>query len=181
MLGNRCIRIRIPKVRRRALGLSTPAVDGRPLLNIEAMAWHDEGLVFGLKEPVGAGGAWLWRLDRPDALFSGAPLAAGQLRLEGRVDLGRHYGRRAGFSDLASMPNGDLLASATVPHAPDSEQVGALFRLSRDSAGAWGATELRRFPGLKPEGLARVGDGRLYVVVDTGARNPHFGLLDSIQ
>ena len=70
------------------------------------------------------------------------------------------------------------MVSSTVPRAPDVEQVGALFRMSRSESGAWRVRELRRFPGLKPEGLAIPGDDQVFVVMDTGDRTPLFALLD---
>ena len=134
--------------------------------------WHDGGLLLGLKQPLSPAGALLWRLDRPDELLEGQRLEPGQLTVAARVDLGAHHGRAAAFSDLEVGADGALLALSTVPEAPDAQQMGKLVRLRQGAGGVWTAEVLRRYPGLKPEGLARLPDGRALLVFDAGEQTP---------
>ena len=161
----------LPDLRLRSLGLDPTVPADERVLNVEAGAWKEGALYLGLKQPVAAGGALLWRLDGVDALFDGTPLAPDQPVQVGPVDLGTFQGRRAGFSDLAVLPDGRFVALSTIPDAPDAEQEGGLHVLEPGADGALVARTIERFPGLKPEGVAVRGD-RLTLVFDQGAERP---------
>ena len=48
----------------RTLGLEKFEADGKPVLNIEGAAFHDDALYLGLKEPVSSKGAIIWKWMR---------------------------------------------------------------------------------------------------------------------
>jgi hypothetical protein len=136
------------------------------------------GLLIGLKQPLDAEGhAPLWHLPRPDALLAGeSPTAAG-LRRIGAVSLqveADGESRPGGISELLELPDGSLLIATTASGADPPRQDGGLWH-ARGPDDLAGARLVRRFPGLKPEGLALAPDGAAVVIVfDTGAAAPQW-------
>lgn len=157
----------------RALGLDDGAGGTLPALEIEAAAWHRGTLLLGLKHPRPASGALLWRLENPHRLFSDRVLRPGQLTLAARVDLRTEDGLPAAFSDLAVDPQDGVFALGTAAAGSASVQAGGLFRLVSPAPGDLQAFRIRSFPpGLKPEGLCALGDGRFTVVFDSDGEPP---------
>lgn len=143
-------------------------------LDVEGIAWRDDTLYFGLKQPLGPDGALIWKMKRVDALFTAAAVRPGTLSLHAAVDLGSFQGRRAGFSELAFGPDGGLYALSTIPGAVGSEQEGAFLRLGPGRDNRMDARVLARFQGLKPEGLCATGRDGFLIVFDTGEDTPLF-------
>ncbi|MCY1059420.1 biotin/lipoyl-binding protein [Nannocystis sp. SCPEA4] len=157
-----------------ALGLQDTAE-----LDLEGMtATAGGGLLIGLKQPLDAEGhAPLWHLPRPDALLAGeSPTAAG-LRRIGAVSLqveADGESRPGGISELLELPDGSLLIATTASGADPQRQDGGLWHASGPDELA-SARLVRRFPGLKPEGLALAPDGASVIIVfDTGAAAPQW-------
>jgi multidrug efflux pump subunit AcrA (membrane-fusion protein) len=161
----------LPDQEQRSLGLDPGVPEPERVLDVEAAAWQGDGLLLGLKQPTGKGGAILWRLARVDQLLADSRLQPGQLSLAARVDLAGSDGRPAGFSDLALAPDGRLFALSTVPGVPDDQQLGTLWALDPAAGGGYTARPLEAFPGLKPEGLAFRGQS-MALVFDRGPDEP---------
>lgn len=147
-------------------------------LDIEGMtATAAGGLLLGLKQPLGPRHeAQIWHLERPDALLASGELAAGQLKLWGRVPLtvsADGITVPGGVSELLELADGSLLITATASGtAEPTRQDGALFHVA-DKGGLARPRLVRSFPGRKPEGLARSGSGDAIVIVfDAGAEAP---------
>ncbi len=158
---------------RAALGLETTDA-----LDIEGLTVAPEGgLLLGLKAPADAEGrVAIWRVAKPDALFAQGRLAAGELSLWGRIALevvADGGPRIAGISELLAMPDGSLLVAATASGDPEpSSQDGAIYSVAgRSSLGS--PTLIRRFAGLKPEGMSLDPSGAgVTVVFDAGNATP---------
>ncbi len=77
-----------------------------------------------------------------------------------------------GISDLTFLPDGSLVVSANAPKGGPKDHGGALWHLDKP-VGRTAPLMLRRFPGLKPEGVTLSANGRALVVVfDTGTEVP---------
>ena len=59
-----------------------------------------------------------------------------------------------GLTDLAFGPDGALYLCANAPKSGTADDGGTLWRIAQPRGGRMTATILRRFPGLKPEGVA---------------------------
>ncbi|XXX75579.1 HlyD family efflux transporter periplasmic adaptor subunit [Sorangium sp. So ce134] len=179
----------------RAAALGLPG--GTRALDIEGLAFRQGALYLGLKAPLDPqGNAMIWRVAAPRALFGdegASPVqaarakgdrAAGDARrfeaagvalwARARVDV-EVDGRPTpgGISELAFMPDGSL-AIASTPSTADGD-AGALWRVDRPEAGALSPRLVRRFPGLKPEGLTpSLAPGALMIVFDAGSAAPSF-------
>lgn len=157
-----------------ALGLGDTAA-----LDLEGMtATGGGGLLLGLKQPLDAEQrAPIWHLPRPDALLAGATPSAAGLRRLGAVPLRVETDGGpvpGGISELLELPDGSLLIAATASGADPQRQDGGLWQAAGPGDLAH-ARLLRRFPGLKPEGLALRPDGQAIVLVfDTGAAAPQW-------
>ena len=162
------------------LGLAADDAGGIRELNIEGAAWVDGALILGLKQPVAAGGAMLWRLERPDAFLESGRLEGKQLKMLATVDFGVVEGRRAAISDLFWADDGTMYAASTIPGVPDSDQMGRVFRLDRTGDGGLAAVRLAEYPGLKPEALCQSSEGTLTVMFDTGAAQAKFTTLELV-
>ena len=78
-----------------------------------------------------------------------------------------------GIADLSFLPDGSLVITST-PSTADGD-AGALFHVARPQAGVLSPRLVRRFPGLKPEGISlSLSPGKLMVVFDAGAEVPSF-------
>lgn len=168
-----------------ALGLPT----GTRALEIEGMTFRDGALYLGLKAPLDPqGNAIIWKLASPRALFHadrGAAFA-GSFKASSLEDAGLSLWARVrldielhgasvpgGISELLFLPDGSLAVASTPSTAEGA--AGALFRVDRPEAGALSPRLMRRFPDLKPEGIApSLTPGKLIVVFDRGAEMPSF-------
>ncbi len=136
-----------------------------PDLDIEGATWRDGDLLLGLKAPIDRNGrAVIWRLAEVDALLDGgkAPVVT-RFR---EVSLPTE-GAPGGVSDLY-LEGDRLFLLSTLPEGP---ACGAAWRLDLSKPGA-SPERLGRWPDVKPEALARAGDGRLVVLFDGGDDGP---------
>lgn len=144
-------------------------------LDVEGIAWREDGLLVGLKAPLdGAGRSRLWLLPRPDRLFAPDGVAgADEPRLLGSVSLPTCAAAApGGISDLF-LDEGKLYVLSTLPRGPEC---GSAWVVDL-AGGGLAPRKLADWP-LKPEGIARAGDGALLVFFDTGATPPLFTHLD---
>jgi hypothetical protein len=154
--------------------------DGKPALaeagslDIEGIAFREGALYIGLKSPLTAdGSASIFRLpDVVSVVKSGAlPAAAISLWSRGRFCV-PHDGKSVceGIADLAFLPDGSLLVAGNAPKGMPSDGGGSLWKLSTPNSAP---TLLKRFDGLKPEGIALAPDHTSAIVVfDTDGRQP---------
>jgi multidrug resistance efflux pump len=159
----------------RATALGLP--DGTRNLDIEGLATRDGALYLGLKAPLDAQGkALIWKIESPAALFEGKPLASvgasawARVRVDVEVDGKNTPG---GISDLLFLPDGKLAITST-PATADGDG-GALWRVDAPESGSLNPSLVKRFPGLKPEGISQsFAPDKLMVVFDTGGGAPLF-------
>ncbi|MDC3960287.1 biotin/lipoyl-binding protein [Polyangium jinanense] len=156
-----------------ALGLP----NGTRALDIEGLAYRGGSLYFGLKAPLDAqGNAMIWQVTAPSALFASKPLANAGASLWARVRVDVEFAGKptpGGISDLLFLPDGSLAISST-PSTADGD-AGALWRIEAPASGALTPVLVKRFPGLKPEGITpSLSAGKLMVVFDTGSSVPSF-------
>lgn len=156
-----------------ALGLP----NGTRNLDIEGLTTRGGSLYLGLKAPLDVQGkALIWKIASPSALFEGKPLAnsGASLWAHARVDVevdGKNT--PGGISDLLFLPNGTLVLTST-PSVADGEG-GAVWRVDAPEAGVLNPVLVKRFPGLKPEGISQsLSQDKLMVVFDTGGGAPLF-------
>jgi hypothetical protein len=128
-------------------------------VDLEGLAFSDGALYIGLKEPLLPGGsAIILRLDDPSGAFAAGKLPKKTLSFWGDVELTATSPAGAkvpqGIADLAFGPDGALYICANAPKSGSSDGGGALWRVARPRAGRMTAALLRRFPDLKPEGVA---------------------------
>lgn len=142
-------------------------------IDIEGLAFRDGSLYVGLKAPQSAGGnALILRIaDVLPALQAGA-LAPTKVQRFAEVPLRvTAAGGPAvqGISDLSFLPDGSLVLLANSPKKMPPDGGGALWWLRPGSA----PRLLRRFPGLKPEGVTLTDDGQaLLIVFDHDRQQP---------
>jgi hypothetical protein len=150
-------------------------------VDLEAIAFHDGALYIGLKAPLLPDGeAIILRLDRSSEAFAAGKLEANELSLWGQAKLavppiGGGPGPLVfqGVADLFFGPDGDLYLCANAPKNGSPDGGGALWRARFPTGGRLEAQLLRRFVGLKPEGITvRPGSGALTVVFDRNSRDP---------
>ncbi|TKC93014.1 biotin/lipoyl-binding protein [Polyangium fumosum] len=156
-----------------ALGLPK----GTRALDIEGLAYQKGALYFGLKAPLDAQGhAMIWQVTTPGALFASKPLAGAGASLWAHVPVDVELAGKptpGGISDLLFLPDGSLVITST-PSTADGD-AGALWRVEAPAPGALTPHLVKRFPGLKPEGIApSLSAGKLMVVFDTGSSLPSF-------
>ncbi len=159
----------------KAQKLGLPA--GTRTLDIEGLTTRDGALYLGLKAPLDADGrAMIWKIDSPRALFDDrnfdhaniTPWA--RVRVDVEVDGKTTAG---GISELTFLPNGKL-AIASTPSTADGD-AGALWRVDAPETGTLEPKLVKRFPGLKPEGITQsLSPDKLLVVFDTGGGTPLF-------
>jgi hypothetical protein len=148
-------------------------------LDVEAMAFRDGALYFGLKSPLTRrGGAVIVRLaGAVAALKEGRALASAVSRWAELPLCLEVRGRRVcqGLSDMAFLPDGSLALTANAPKGsawPDGG--GALWWLPSPEAAP---VLVRHFEGLKPEGVAVSPASRLVVVFDSDQGVPEWAEL----
>lgn len=154
-----------------ALGLT----DGTRALDVEGLAFRDGALYVGLKAPLdGEGRALIWKVGAR-ALFDAGAAGAG-FSLWGRARLDVELGGQTvpgGISELLFLQDGTL-AIASTPATADGA-AGALWRVDQAQGGALTPRLIRRFPSVKPEGLApSLGGDKLMIVFDAGGATPLF-------
>jgi multidrug efflux pump subunit AcrA (membrane-fusion protein) len=136
-----------------------------PDLDIEGATWRNGDLLLGLKAPIDRDGrAVVWRLADVDAMLDGdkAPVVTRFLDVSLPTE-----GAPGGISELY-LEGDRLYLLSTLPEGPAA---GAAWRLDLSKAGA-APERLGRWPGAKPEAIARAGDGRLVVFFDGGDDGP---------
>ena len=147
-------------------------------VDMEGLTFHHGALYIGMKAPLlNQESALILRFDHADAAFARGHLAKGDLAAWSKVKLGvpAAAGRTVpqGIADLLFGPDGALYLCANSPKGHEKDGGGALWRVAEPRAGVVQATMLRRFPGLKPEGLALAPDGRsLAIVFDRDRLDP---------
>ncbi len=149
------------------------------LLNIEGMTADGDGLLLGLKRPLGpADKAIVWRLKDPAKLVESGELEPGQLGAWGTVALtagpaGAEVA--AGISELLRLPDGGLaILAIALPKDADAKKQSALWTVAgAASGGALSATKVRDFAGVAAEGIAIGPDPeRLWLCFDRNTETP---------
>jgi len=158
------------------VGLGDAAVD------LEAVTYRDGALYIGMKSPLLLDdSAAIFRLETLDEVFAGGKVPKHTLSLWGQVKLSvppANAGAGAGtvgegIADLAFGPDGALYLCANAPKGRPHDGGGALWRIATPKGGRMEATLVRRFPGLKPEGVTVAPDTRaLTLVFDRDRRDP---------
>ncbi|MEO6598666.1 MAG: esterase-like activity of phytase family protein [Polyangiaceae bacterium] len=153
--------------------------DGKPpwgagLLDIEGIAFRDGSLYIGLKSPLTSdGSASILRLPNVVAVIQSGVIQDGALTLWSRARFCvPHDGKSVceGIADLAFLPDGHLLVAGNAPKGMPTDGGGSLWKLSASNSVP---TLLKRFDGLKPEGIALSPDHTTAVIVfDTDGRPP---------
>jgi hypothetical protein len=148
-----------------------------PSIDIEALAFSSSAgqLYVGLKAPQSAqGAAYILRVrDIATAMKAGA-LPADHVQRFAEVPL--HVPAATGqvvqgISDMSFLPDGSLAILANSPKGLPSDGGGALYVLRAGSA----PRLVRRFLGLKPEGVTMTDDGKsMLLVFDNDRRSPLF-------
>ncbi len=144
-------------------------------LDIEGMAWHEGGLLLGLKSPLASDEqARLWYLSAVDSVFQpGAVLGEGQLRPFASLALPTcAAGAPGGIADLF-LDGQRLFVLSTLPDGPPC---GSAWTVDFPPDGR-APRKLADWAQVKPEGITRVGDGTLLVVFDAGADAARFARL----
>jgi len=158
------------------VGLADAAVD------LEAIAYRDGALYVGMKAPLLLdGAAGIFRIEHLDEAFARGKLPKHSVSLWGTVKLevpglsaaagGPPMGE--GIADLAFAPDGALYLCANAPKGAPRDGGGGLWRIAAPSGGRMVAALVRRFPGLKPEGVTVAPDSKaLTLVFDRDRRDP---------
>jgi hypothetical protein len=153
--------------------------DGKPPwgagpLDIEGIAFRDGALYVGLKSPLTSdGSATILRLPEIVAVIQAGVIQDGALAPWSRTRLCVPRDGKSvceGIADLAFLPNGNLLITGNAPKGMPTDGGGALWKLAAPNGTP---TLLKRFDGLKPEGVALAPDHASAIVVfDTDGRQP---------
>lgn len=160
--------------KRTLFGVAGLDPDGR--LDIEAVAYRDGALFFGLKSPLTASGAAVvLRLAEPVQALRARHVPEGALSpwVELPLCLDTAGGRVCqGLSDMLFLEDGSLLVAANAPKGGPDDGGGALWWVPEPARP--GAPQLlRRFADLRPEGLAfSPGRRGVVVVFDRGRDAP---------
>lgn len=162
------------------LGAAGLPADGK--LDIEALAFRDGALFIGLKSPLAAGKeAVIVRLADAEKAVKEGRIRAAALSRFAALPLCVAAGSGTvcqGVSDLLFLPDGSLLMSANAPKGGPADGGGALW-LAKAPAGSTPPVLVRRFEGLKPEGLALDPKGeKLVVLFDRDQAQPQWMVLD---
>lgn len=154
--------------------LPTPSVD------IEALAFHHDDLYVGLKSPQSAAGeALILRVREVMRALKQGALSPSSIQVFAKLPLRvEHSGAQIiqGISDMSFLADGSLALLANSPKQLPHDGGGALWLRKPDGS----LVLLRRFVGLKPEGVTVSHDGKsLLVVFDNDRKQPlwiHFPL-----
>jgi hypothetical protein len=153
--------------------LAIAGLDPEGRLDVEAITFQAGALLVGLKSPLSAkGAAVILRLASPVAALRAGSIPAGALTRLREVPLqvvrdGKPVDQ--GIADLAALPDGSLVLAANSPKGSDKDGGGAVYWLK---AGASVPVLLRRFPGLKPEGVTLGADGKELIIVFDNDKEP---------
>lgn len=146
-------------------------------VDIEALAYASSGgqLYVGLKAPQNAqGAAYILRVRDVSAAMKAGSLSAASIERFAEVPLLAATAAGPvvqGISDMSFLPDGALALLANSPKGLAPDGGGALYVLRAGSA----PRLVRRFIGLKPEGVTLTDDGKsLLLVFDNDRRPPLF-------
>lgn len=147
-------------------------VGGRPV-DIEALAFHDGELFIGLKSPQNAAGAaYILRVREVLSALKEGVLHSSRIQVFAELPLtvdGAVGKVIQGVSDMSFLPDGSLAILANSPKKMPMDGGGALWLRKNDGT----LQLLRRFPGLKPEGVTPTHDGKsLVIVFDNDRKQP---------
>lgn len=156
--------------------------DGR--LDLEALGFHQGALFLGLKSPLTAQGeAVVLRLDDPVGALKEGRIRAAALHRFAALPLcvpalpalpGAAGAKPVcqGLSDMVFLPDGSLVASSNAPKGGPKDGGGSVW-LVPAPIGQTAPRLLKRFEGLKPEGVTIApGGGRIVVVFDCDQAQP---------
>lgn len=154
--------------------------EGRPpwgehgALDIEGIAFRGGDLYLGLKAPLGSdGSAMILRLPHLAQVIASGVVPPGALSVWSRARFCVPRGGVSvceGIADLAFLPDGSLLVAANSPKGMPSDGGGSLWKLAGPNTAP---TLLKRFEGLKPEGIALSPNHKSAIIVfDTDGRKP---------
>ena len=157
-----------------ARGTDGKSLWGAGAVDIEGIAFRDGSLFIGLKAPLAAdGSAIILRLENVVAVAQAGVVPPGALSLWSRVRLCVPRDKESvceGIADLAFQADGSLLVAANSPKGMPTDGGGSLWKLATPNGAP---TLLKRFEGLKPEGVALAPDRTSAIVVfDTDGRQP---------
>jgi hypothetical protein len=148
----------------RSAGAEAPWTDAR--LDIEAVAFREGALYIGLKAPLTPdGSATILRLADAASAVKAGSVPDGALSVWSRARFCvAHDGKNAceGVADLTFVPDGSMLLVANAPKGMPGDGGGALWKLAAPNGTP---VLLKRFEGLKPEGIALSPDRSSAVVV----------------
>ena len=144
-------------------------------LDIEAITMREGALLIGLKSPLtAAGSAVVLQLAEPAKALGSGRVQPGALTrlwevpLQVQVKGGTSVSE--GLSDMTVLPDGSVILLGNAPKGMPADGGGAMYRYL---PGAATPTLLRRFAGLKPEGVTLSDDGKsLVLVFDNDTRAP---------
>lgn len=138
--------------------------DGR--LDIEAITFRDGALWIGLKSPLTArDGAVILKLAAPVAAARAGKIPAGAVTRVAEVSLHvdvKGHRIAQGLADMTSLPDGSMALVANSPKGHEADGGGALYRYE---PGKGEPRLVRRFEGLRPEGVTPSADGKELVIV----------------
>lgn len=144
-------------------------------LDLEALAFRDGALYLGLKAPQSTtGSALILRIPSIVAALTPNATAPTPLTPQRWAEVPLQVSGVAGpvvqgISDLSFLPDGSLALLANSPKHQPPDGGGALWWLVPGKP----PTLLRRFPGLKPEGVTLAEDGKsLLIVFDHDREQP---------
>lgn len=148
--------------------LALAGLDPSGALDIEAVIWRNDELFIGLKSPLDASGdATILKMTEASKALRASQVPEGAVSLWRRAQLCVPAGSARvceGISDLAFLPDGGLALVANSPKGATTDGGGALWLIPPSPADA-PARLVRRFAGMKPEGLALSPDDRALVIV----------------
>ena len=157
---------------RSLLQIAALPADGR--LDIEAITVRDGALLIGLKSPLStSGGAVVLRLADPAKVIAAGRIPPAGVTRQWEVPLrveveGR--GVSEGIADMTVLPDGSMILLGNAPKGMPADGGGAMYHYR---PGAPSPELMRRFPGLKPEGVTLADDGAsLVLVFDNDSRPP---------
>jgi hypothetical protein len=165
----------------------TESKDGRSLLSlaglpesgrldIEAITYYKGALYIGFKSPLTpAGEAVIVRFVEPEKALQQGKIGTRAIERFLMVSLsveGKKQQVGQGISDMTFLSDGSLVLTANAPKGGPKDHGGALWLLSAPVEKAKPFL-LRRFHGLKPEGVTLAPDGRnLTIVFDCDQNTP---------
>lgn len=142
--------------------------------DVEALAFSGGALLVGLKAPLAEdGSAQILRITDPVSQLRAGAISAGSLTHAANVHLcfpGTTPRVCQGIADLLPLPEGGFLVLGNAPKGAPTDGGGAFWHWPSETAAP---VLVRRFVGLKPEGIAFApGPGQLRIVFDTDGATP---------